>query len=108
MFKKKIKHKFGAIRCESNGVKFPSKLEKRYYEKLKILQKTGELVMFLRQPLFDLPGGVTYRADFMEFYPDGTVRVVDVKGMPQTEAFKAKKKIVESIYPIEIEVVKKV
>lgn len=104
----RIKHKFGAVRDEADGIKFPSKLERRYYEKLKNLKRSGEVVMFLRQPLFDLGAGVTYRADFMEFYADGTVRVVDVKGMPPTEAFKIKKKLVEQRYPVEIEVVKKV
>ena len=67
------RHKYGAVRCEADGIKFPSKLEKRYFEKLKLMVKAGELVMFLRQPLFDLPGGVTYRADFMEFHNEGTV-----------------------------------
>lgn len=103
-----IRHKYGAVACESDGIKFPSKLERRYYEKLKLLQKSGELVMFLRQPKFDLPGGVTYSADFIEFWADGTVRVVDVKGMPPTKDFLTKKRIVEDLYPIEIEVVKTV
>lgn len=42
----KPKHKFGAIPCERNGKKFPSKLERRYYDKLQILQKTGEVLFF--------------------------------------------------------------
>ena len=81
---KGVKHKFGAIRCEYDGIKFPSRLEKRYYEKLKLMVKAGKIVMFLRQPLFDLGAGITYKADFLEFHNDGTVRVVDVKGMPPT------------------------
>lgn len=103
-----ISHKYHAQPTECDNIRFPSKLEKKYYEKLKALKKSGELIMFLRQPLFDLPGGVTYRADFIEFWKDGTVKIVDVKGMPPTEAFKIKKKLVESIYPIEINIVKKV
>lgn len=108
MFKRKIKHKYGAIRTEADGIKFPSKLEARYYQKLKLAQKSGALLFFLRQPLFDLGGGgVTYRADFIEFWKDGTVRVIDVKGMPETTAFKIKKKLVESLYPIQINIVTK-
>jgi hypothetical protein len=107
-FTRRLQHKFGAKPVERDGIKFPSKLEGRYYAKLKALQKSGELLMFLRQPLFDLPGCVTYRADFIEFWKDGSVRVVDCKGM-ETAEFKAKKKMVEELYPhIEIEIVKQV
>lgn len=104
---RRLRHKYGAISCEADAIKFPSKLERRYYEQLKLRKKSGEVVMFLRRPLFDLGGGVTYTADFLEFLSDETVRVIDVKGMPQTDAFRAKKKIVESLYPVEIEVIKK-
>jgi len=102
-----IKHKFGAIRSESEGIKFPSKLERNYFDKLKLMVKSGSLTMFLRQPKFDIGGGCTYSADFIEFYPDGTCRIVDCKGV-LTKEFVMKKKIVESLYPIEIEIVKKV
>ena len=108
MNKIRPRHKYGAIRDTSDGINFDSKVERRYYEKLKLLQKSGELVMFLRQPLFDIPGNpktVPYRADFLEFWADGSVRVVDVKGV-ETEAFKVKKRIVEALYPVTIEVVK--
>ena len=104
-----IKHKFGAIAVKKDGIRFPSKLEARYYEKLKLLRKAGEVLEFLRQPLFDLPGNTTYRADFIEFWNDGSIRVVDVKGMPPTEAFKIKKRMVEELYPhITIEIVTKI
>ena len=102
----KIKHKFKAIRAECDAIKFPSRLERNYYQKLKTMVKAGELVMFLRQPKFDIGGGVTYSADFIEFHNDGSCRVVDCKGMLTSE-FILKKKIVESLYPIEIEIVKK-
>ena len=50
----KPKHKFDAIPCERDGKKFPSKLERRYYDKLQILQKAGEVLFFLRQITLDL------------------------------------------------------
>lgn len=103
----KLKHKFNAVRTDIDAIKFPSKLEAKYYQKLKEMKQKGELVMFLRQPLFDLGAGVTYRADFIEFYPDGNVRIVDVKGMPPTENFLTKKRLVEALYPVTIEVIKK-
>jgi Protein of unknown function (DUF1064) len=49
-----------------------------------------------------LPGGVTYRVDFQEFHSDGSVHFIDVKGV-RTKSFISKKKIVEALYPVEIE-----
>jgi len=40
--------------------------------------------------------------DFQVFKADGTVSFVDVKGM-KTESYKAKKRMVESLFPITIE-----
>jgi hypothetical protein len=88
-----------------DGQRFDSKAEARYYDGLVLLKQGGEVVFFLRQVPFHLPGGVTYRCDFQVFYADGTVAFVDVKGM-ETPEFRTKKRLVESLYPIEIEIVK--
>lgn len=96
-----IKHKFKAKPTELDGIKFSSKKEAKYYSELKLAQKSKELVFFLRQVPFYLPGGVKYVCDFQEFWADGTVRFVDVKGF-KTPQYKAKKKMVQSLYPIEI------
>ena len=101
------RHKFNAKPTKSDGIRFDSKLEARYYDQLKLRQRAGEVVFFMRQVPFHLPGGVRYVCDFQEFWSDGTVHFVDVKGM-ETSDFKMKKKQVEALYPIEIEVVKKV
>ena len=98
------KHKFSAVATKVDGIRFDSKKEARYYEKLKLRVAAGEVVTFLRQTPFHLPGGVKYVVDFQEFHADGSVHFIDVKGM-QTESFKAKKKMVEAMYPVEIEVV---
>ncbi len=98
----KPRHKFNARTTDVDGIKFQSKKEARYYQELKLRQKAGEVVFFLRQVPFDLPGGVKYRVDFVEFLADGSVRFVDVKGM-KTETYKTKKRIVEATYPIQIE-----
>lgn len=100
-----IRHKFNAKPCESDGLKFPSKAERAYYEKLKLLKASGEVLFFLRQVPFDLPGNTVYRADFMVFYADGSAKVVDVKGM-RTPVFELKKKLLEETYPISLELVK--
>ena len=99
---RRIFHKFNAVRTEVNGEKFPSKKEAAYYQQLLLRQKAGDVIFFLRQVPFHLPGGVKYIVDFEEFLSDGTVRFVDTKGM-RTSIYIAKKKMVEALYPIKIE-----
>lgn len=96
-----IRHKFNAKRTERDGLKFPSKKEAAYYDTLKELRAAGDVVFFLRQVPFDLPGGVKYFCDFCVFYLDGRVEFVDVKGR-RTAQYIAKKKMVEALYPVEI------
>lgn len=96
-----MRHKFNAKITECDGIKFHSKKEAAYYIKLKLLQKSGELLFFLRQVPFHLPGNIVYRLDFMEFWKDGEILFVDVKGM-KTPQYLSKKKMVEALYPITI------
>lgn len=98
------RHKFNAVQTECDGIKFSSKKEARYYQGLKLLVKSGEVVFFLRQTPFHLPGGVKLVVDFTEFRADGSVHFIDTKGV-ETESFKAKRRMVEAIYPIKIETV---
>ncbi|HXK00735.1 MAG TPA: DUF1064 domain-containing protein [Buchnera sp. (in: enterobacteria)] len=105
MFKKKF-HKFKAKPINNNGLKFSSTLEYNYYNYLNLLIKSGEVVFFLRQVPFHLPGGVKYVTDYQVFYSDGMCRFIDIKGF-ETSEFKIKKRIVESLYPVEIEIIKK-
>jgi Protein of unknown function (DUF1064) len=99
-----LKHKYGAIRCERDGKKFPSKLERRYYDRLNLLQRSGEILFFIRQIPFDLPGNTKYVADYMTFLPSGDVEIVDVKGK-MTPMSNLKIKQVESLYPVKIKIV---
>lgn len=96
-----VKHKFRAIPVSLEGIKFASKKEARRYQELKLLQKAGELIFFLRQTPFHLPGNVKYVSDFMCFWQDGTVTIEDVKGI-RTPMYILKKKQIESIYPVKI------
>lgn len=86
-------------------MKFQSGKEADYYDQLCLMRGAGEIIFFLRQVPFHLPGNVTYRVDFQEFHKNGTIHFVDVKGM-ETPEFKMKKKMVEALYPITIEVKK--
>ena len=99
-------HKFKAKPVTDDGSHFPSKLEHRYYQRLQLLQRAGEVLFFLRQVPFHLPGGVRYLVDFQVFYSYGSISFVDVKGI-DTPLSIAKRKMVESLYPVEIEVIKK-
>ena len=107
---KSKKHKYGAVRCESkDGIKFPSKLERMYYDRLIEAQKKGDIDFFLRQVPFFLPGNIKYLVDFVVFYvwhgSDGTdVEFVDVKGKMLPMAI-LKIKQVEALYPIKIKIV---
>uniref|UniRef100_A0A6H2A3V0 DUF1064 domain-containing protein n=1 Tax=viral metagenome TaxID=1070528 RepID=A0A6H2A3V0_9ZZZZ len=97
------RHKFNATRTELDGIQFASKKEAQYYTELKMKVRAGIVLFFLIQVPFRLPGNAKYVVDFQEFHTDGTVHFVDVKGM-LTKDFILKKKIVEALYPVEIEV----
>lgn len=97
-----VKHKYNAKITIHDGIRFDSQKEAKYYEQLKMAQKIGRVLFFLRQIPIHLPGGVTMRVDFQVFYTNGTVRFIDVKGM-RTKQYIDKKKMVEALYPIEIE-----
>ena len=99
------RNKYGAKATAVDGIRFASKREAAYFTELKMLQGAGEILYFLRQVPIHLPGNVRYVVDFVIFYFDGNVRYVDVKGM-ETAMFKLKKRQVEALYPIQIEVVK--
>lgn len=101
-----LKHKYHAVSTKRDGKNFDSKMESRYYEMLKLRQKTGEVLFFLRQVPFDIPGG-KYVADFLVFLADGTAEFIDVKGI-DTQMSKLKRRAVEELYPVEIKIVTKV
>ncbi|VVC76026.1 hypothetical protein AQUSIP_13270 [Aquicella siphonis] len=104
--RKVVTHKFKAKPVVYDGQHFASKLEWQYHTRLELQKKAGEVLFFLRQVPFHLPGGVKYVTDFVVFYADGNVRFIDIKGM-ETAQFKAKVKMVEALYPVTIEVVKR-
>jgi len=84
-----------------DNIKFHSKREAKRYQELKLAQKAGEVVFFLRQIRFDLPGNTKYYADFLVFWSDGSASIEDVKGH-KTDTYIIKKRMVEELYPIKI------
>ena len=101
------RNKYHAIPVEQDNMRFDSKLEARYYAALKVLVRSGQVAYFLRQVPFHLPGKVTYRCDFQVFWKEGVVSYVDVKGR-DTPMSRLKRKQVEDLYPVKIELVSKV
>lgn len=106
------KSKFKNIRCQAqDGTNFASRLERDYYEQLLLRWKAGEVLFFVRQPSFDLEGGVIYRADFLvvrdrqDYGCD--VDIIDCKGF-LTPACKNKIKQAEARYHITVQLVRKV
>lgn len=99
------KSKYKNVPTVIDSFRFDSKAEGRRYQQLLALRLDGCVSYFLRQVPFHLPGGVVYRADFFIVWADGRVTVEDVKGMV-TAQFKTKKKLVEALYPVKIEIVR--
>ena len=97
------RHKFRASPSDEDGIRFASKKERAYYRVLKLRQKSGEVLFFLRQAPFHLPGNVRHVIDFIEFWMDGTVHFVEIKGF-DTPLGKLKRKQVMDLYPINVEV----
>ena len=106
--------KYGAIKTTVDGIKFDSKAEARHYQTLKCLERAGEISDLELQPKFDftIPGFnkdkkiFTYKADF-SYYKKGESlpTIEDVKGF-ETPVFRLKKKLIEALYPIKIELIK--
>lgn len=99
-----MKHKFGAKRCTVDDIKFPSKLEARFFCQLKLRKQAGDVIFFLRQCPFHLPGDVKYLVDFVVFLANGDIEFIDTKGK-DTPLSLAKRKMVEDLYPIKIKLV---
>jgi Protein of unknown function (DUF1064) len=111
------RQKYGNLLTEADGIKFQSRLEAKYYVELDLRRKAGEVLYFLRQVPFHLPGGVIYRVDFQIVLPFGIgglaadtaklIEYVDCKGI-DTQDSKNKIKMVQAIYGVKIEIVRKV
>ena len=103
--KKKKRHKYNAVPKIIDGIRFDSTAEGDYYEQLKLRVLVREVHYFLRQVPIRLPGGVQMIIDFMLVYPNKEIHYVDVKGVV-TQAWRAKQRIVEALYPFKIEIVR--
>ncbi len=93
--------KYYNVRTEVDGILFHSKKEAAYYSDLLFAKKSGELLYFLRQVGIHITPKRRYVVDFVEFWKNGEIRYVDVKGF-KTPTYKLKKDMIEHLYPIKI------
>ena len=100
-----MRHKFTSKRTQVDDISFPSKLEARCYKELKKLQDENIVIFFQRQPMFDLPGGIKHRVDFLVFCKSGDAIFLEAKGRDHSDGI-LRRKLVESLYPVKIHVVK--
>lgn len=98
------RRKYGNCPTRVDGIRFDSKREARYYERLKLEREAGLIAYFLRQVPIHLPGGTKLVVDFQVHMPDGTVRYVDAKGR-ETKEFRIKQREVHHHYPFRLELV---
>ncbi|MCM3573313.1 DUF1064 domain-containing protein [Mesobacillus subterraneus] len=108
------RNKFGNRKTVVDGITFDSRAEAKYYEQLKWLKKAKQIKDFKLQPKFLLQEAfkkngntirkIEYKADFEIHNLDGSVEIIDVKGV-ETEAFKIKKKLFEKRYPYSLKLV---
>ena len=80
-------------KLDIKGIRFASKKEGEYYQELLPLLQDGTLSEVICQPSYILQDDpkITYIADFLLMFPDGSEIIVDVKGV-ETPTFKLKLK----------------
>jgi hypothetical protein len=98
---KKKRAKYGNKRIVIDGYKFDSIKEGVRYQELKILKLAGEIRYFIRQVPFELAPDLTYRADFMICWADGSITFEDVKGY-KVQSSMNKIKMVKEKHGVEI------
>lgn len=93
--------KYGNRKTWRDGFAFDSELEANRYTQIRLLVAAGEVVGYHRQPMYDLPGGRVYKADFVVYWADGSKTVEDCKGCDDPMS-KLKRDQVEDIWKVKI------
>ncbi|QEV91029.1 DUF1064 domain-containing protein [Bacillus velezensis] len=106
-------NKYGARKTHVDGFTFDSRAEAKYYEQLKWLKVSKQIKDFKLQPRFLLQeafkkNGKTFRkieyiADFEVHNLDGSIEIIDIKGVETTE-FAIKRKLYERLYETPLKV----
>jgi hypothetical protein len=112
--------KYRNKKVELDGHIFDSRKEAAVYAELKACQKTGEIDKFEMQKRYELipaqyamkdvngkqrrtcvERAITYLADFVVYYPDGEISVIDAKGM-KTDIYRIKRKLMLMVHGLAI------
>lgn len=99
--------KYKSVITENDGIKFHSKLEAAFYERLKRERELGRIKYFLRQTPIHLPANIKYVVDFLVIDNLNNPHYLDIKGF-LTSTAKMKIKMAEDIYKIEIKLIKSI
>lgn len=93
--------KYRAEKVTVDGIRFDSKDEARYYQYLKKRKAAGGISNFELQPKYELQPSfkkngkkyqpIYYVADFLIYHNDGSLEVIDVKGMATPVAIQKRK-----------------
>jgi len=94
-----IKNKYNAKKTKYNDRTYDSQREANRAAEIDLLIKAGEVIQVFYQVPFNLPGDITYKADFVILWRDGHWSVEDAKGA-KTDVYKLKKKLMYSTYEI--------
>lgn len=92
-------NKYGAKKCEAEGIKFDSLAEREYYLLLKADQDVKHIDV---HPTVTLHGGIRYKPDFIVWYGFGGdvwQEAVEVKGAAKAE-FRRLRKLFDSSHPL--------
>ena len=103
-----MRNKYGAKKIEIDGHVFLSKRESQYYLAYKDMLERGEIVKLELQPKFTIIPAFKnhdgkkcrpchYTADFLLTMPDGSKKVVEVKGF-RTRDYMLRRKLFEWQY----------
>jgi hypothetical protein len=108
------KSKYNNKKTEIDGHVFDSQVEARYYEQVKWLKNTGEILSFKLQPRYLLQDSfrkdgvlhrkIEYVADFEITHIDKTIEVIDVKGQI-LPLFSMKMKMFHKLYPYKLSLI---
>lgn len=106
--------KYRAKKTVVDNITFDSIAESKYYEQLKWLLQAKQIKYFKLQPKFLLQDGfkkngvtvrkIEYKADFEVHNLDGSIEIVDVKGV-ETKDFIIKKKLFLNKYDLPLKLV---
>lgn len=90
----KVTNKYGAKHVGH----YASKRESEYAAELSQLKAAGKVRAWIEQVPIRLPGGLKFVCDFLVIKSDGSVQLVEIKGMA-TPAFKMKMRLLQEAQP---------